>query len=154
GAAVAAIIVMMTLKKMHYRRMYNPSVAFIAMGLALLMLVAVYFIDSAHHRWLRFGGPFGVQPSELAKPALVIFLAYFLTGKARPTNTPRYPRARAALAVGFWIRGVVRPAPGTAVVLGAAAAATFFVAGLEIRYCMIAAAVAMLGVLASIAAEP
>src|SRR5215470_7796854 len=82
GWAVASIIAMMTLKKMHYRKMYNPSVAFIAMGLALLMLVAVYFIDAAHHRWLRLPGSLafvGVQPSELAKPALVIFLAYFLT---------------------------------------------------------------------------
>ena len=53
GWAVAAIAAMMTLKRMHYRKMYNPSVAFIAMGVALLLLVAVYFIDSAHHRWLR-----------------------------------------------------------------------------------------------------
>jgi cell division protein FtsW len=157
GWAVASIIAMMTLKKMHYRKMYNPSVAFIAMGLALLMLVAVYFIDSAHHRWLRLPGSLavvGVQPSELAKPALVIFLAYFLTWKARAINNRRYTLAPAAIAVGFLIGAVVKADLGTAVVLGAAAAASFFVAGLEIRYCMIAAALAMVGVLASIAAEP
>jgi len=154
GWAVASIVAMMALKKMHYRKMYNPSVAFIAMGVALLLLVAVYFIDAAHHRWLRFGGFVGVQPSELAKPALVIFLAYFLTWKARAINNRRYTLAPAAIAVGFLIMAVVKADLGTAVVLGAAAAASFFVAGLEIRYCMIAAAVAMLGVLASIVAEP
>jgi len=154
GWAVASIIAMMTLKRLHYRKMYSPSVAFIAMGVALLLLVAVYFVDSAHHRWLRFGSFLGVQPSELAKPALVLFLAYFLTWKARAINNRRYTLAPAAIAVGFLIMAVVKADLGTAVVLGAAAAASFFVAGLEIRYCVIAAAVAMVGVLASIAGEP
>jgi cell division protein FtsW len=43
---------------------------------------------------------------------------------------------------------------GTAVVLGAAAAAVFFVAGLEWRYCGLAAAIAFAGVLVFVCIEP
>jgi cell division protein FtsW len=113
--------------------------------MALFLLVAVYFADPANHRWLRLGGPVGVQPSELAKPALVIFLAFFVTWRARAINNPRYTLVPAAMAVGLVILAVVVADLGTAIVLGAAAALVFFVAGLEKRYCAIVGALAMIG---------
>ena len=41
----------------------------------------VFFIPGSHntHRWVRFGGHFTFQPSEIAKLALVLFLAWFLS---------------------------------------------------------------------------
>ena len=108
-------------------------------------------MDGEHHRWLRLGGPLGVQPSELAKPALVVFLAFFVTWRGRAINNPRYTLFPAALAVGLIIFAVVVADLGTAVVLGAAAMVVFFVAGLEWRYCVIVAAVAGLGVCVFIA---
>ena len=86
--AAVAVAVMMALKRTHYRKLQNPAVAFGAIGVAMLLLVAVYFLDSAHHRWLRLGGRSGVQPSELAKPALVIFLAFFVTWRAPRHQQP------------------------------------------------------------------
>src|SRR4051794_36667185 len=68
GWAVASVIFMMALKRMAYRRLNNPALAFSAIGIALMLLAAVYVIDG-HHRWLRLG-PIGLQPSEFAKPAL------------------------------------------------------------------------------------
>ena len=151
--AAVAVAVMMTLKNTNYRKFRNPAVAFGAMSVALMLLAVVYFVDTAHHRWLRVG-TLGVQPSELAKPALVIFLAFFVTWRARAINNPRYTLVPAALAVGLIILAVVVADLGTAVVLGAAAAAVFIVAGLEWRYCAIAAAVAAVGVVIFIFAEP
>ena len=97
------LLVMMALKRTHYRKLQNPAVAFAAIGLVLMLLGLVFFVDSAHHRWLRMG-PLGLQPSELAKPALVIFLAYFVTWRARAINNCAYTLMPAALAVGlrFW----------------------------------------------------
>jgi cell division protein FtsW len=150
--AVAAIFAMMTLKKTNYRALQSPVVAFAAVGLALALLIVVYFMDGVHHRWLRLG-PLGLQPSELAKPALVVFLAFFVTWRGQAINT-RYTLVPAALAVGLVIFWVVLADLGTAVVLGATAAVVFFVAGLQLRYCGIAAAVASLGVLLFIVAAP
>lgn len=154
GYAVVAVVVMMALKRTHYRKFQDPAVAFSAIGIALILLFTVYFVDSAHHRWLRLGGPVGVQPSELAKPALVIFLAFFVTWRARAINDARHTLVPAALAAGFLIFAVVVPDLGTAVVLGLAAMVVFFVAGLQWRYCIIVAAMAFLGLVVSIFAEP
>jgi cell division protein FtsW len=143
--AVIALTIMMALKSTHYRKLQNPTVALSAISVSLFLLVAVYFLDSANHRWLRLGGPVGVQPSELAKPALVIFLAFFVSWRARAINNPRYTLVPAAMAVGLVILAVVVADLGTAIVLGAAAALVFFAAGLEKRYCAIVGALAMIG---------
>jgi cell division protein FtsW len=152
--AAVAIVVMMMLKRTPYRRFQAPAVAFTAIGIAIILLIAVYVVDTTSHRWLRVGGGFGVQPSELAKPALVVFLAFFVTWRARAINNPRNTLLPAALSVGLVILLVVVPDLGTAVVLGAAVAAVFFVAGLELRFVAIAAVVAFVGVLLSIALSP
>jgi cell division protein FtsW len=154
GYAVVAVVAMMALKRTHYRKFQNPAVAFSAIGVSLMLLFAVYFVDGSHHRWLRLGGPVGLQPSELAKPALVIFLAFFVTWRARAINNAKHTLVPAALAVGFLIFAVVVPDLGTAVVLGVAAMVVFFVAGLQWRYCFIVAAMAFLGLVVSIFAEP
>jgi len=152
--AVLALVVMMTLKKTYYRKLQTPAVAFSAISIALLLLIAVYFADPANHRWLRLGGPVGIQPSELAKPVLVVFLAFFVTWRARAINNMRHTLLPAAMAVGLVILAVVVADLGTAIVLGAAAAIVFFVAGLEWRYCILAAALAALGVVLFIAEKP
>jgi len=152
--AVPAVAVMMLLKNTNYRKFNNAAVAFGSVGISLVLLAIVYFVDG-HHRWLRVSGtPIGFQPSELAKPALVIFLAFFVAWRGRAINNPRHTIFPAALAVGLVIFAVVVADLGTAFVLGATAAAVFFVAGLEWRICAIAAGLAALGVLVFIYADP
>ncbi len=153
--AVPAMAIMMALKATDYRKYNNSAVAFGAIGITLLLLGIVYFADHSQHRWLRLGhGPIGVQPSELAKPALVIFLAFFVAWRGRAINHPRHTLAPAALAVGLVIFAVVVADLGTAVVLGLTAATVFFVAGLQPRYCAIVAFMALLGVAIFIYRDP
>src|SRR6266478_4493183 len=73
-----AIPLMMFLKRVNYRKLQTPAVAFTAMGLVVVLLATVYFADPRQHRWIRIG-PAGLQPSEFAKPALALFLAYFIS---------------------------------------------------------------------------
>ena len=49
------------------------------MGVTTLLLISVFFLDRSHntHRWIHAGG-FSLQPSELAKVALIIYMAYSL----------------------------------------------------------------------------
>jgi cell division protein FtsW len=152
--AALGLCAMMMLKKLHYRKLQTPAVAFSAISVTLLLLATVYFADPVNRRWLRLGGPVGLQPSELAKPVLVIFVAFFVTWRARAINNPRYTLMPAAMAVGLVILAVVVADLGTAIVLGAAAAIVFFVAGLEWRYCAIVAALAFLGVFLFVIAKP
>jgi cell division protein FtsW len=151
--AALGTVAMMAAKKTNYRKYRNPTVAFVAIGMVLVLLIVVYYVDARHHRWLRLGGPFGVQPSELAKPALVVFLAFFVTWRARAINT-RPTLVPAALSVGLVVFWVVLADLGTAVVLGVTSAVVFFVAGLEWRYCAIVAGIAVAGVIVFVLAEP
>ena len=150
--AAGAVTVMMLLKKTHYRKLQNPGVAFTGVGIALILLVLVYFMDAAHHRWIRMG-PIGLQPSELAKPALAVFLAFFVTWRAPAINT-RYTLGPAALAVGLIILAVAEADLGTAVVLGVTATVVFVVAGLDWRYFAIVGVCGLIGVTFFVISKP
>ncbi len=150
--AVVAFLVMMLLKRMDYRRLNSASWAFASIMVVLPMLVAVYFLDSHAHRWLRLG-PVGIQPSEFAKPALILFLAYFVTERSKKINSRR-TLFGACLTVGLLAVCVVVADLGTAAVLVATAAVVFYVAGLDRKYIRIAGVVLLLGVGAAVAAKP
>jgi cell division protein FtsW len=148
-----AIPLMMFLKKLNYRKLQTPAVAFTAMGIVMILLTLVYFADPRQHRWIRFGPFGGLQPSEFAKPALALFLAYFIALRSHAINS-RYTLLPAFIALGFITMAVVVADLGTAIVLVGTAAVVFFVAGLESRYILIAAVLGILGCGAAIAAKP
>src|SRR5581483_7398273 len=151
---VLGVGAMLYLKNTDYRRLQSTTVAFSAVGFMIVLLGVVYFLDSGHHRWLRLGAlGLQLQPSELAKPALVIFLAFFVTWRARAINT-RYTLLPAALAGGVIIVIVALADLGTAVVLGVTATVMFFVAGLHWRYCAAAGALASIAFVAFTLKEP
>ncbi|HEY3823911.1 MAG TPA: putative peptidoglycan glycosyltransferase FtsW [Bryobacteraceae bacterium] len=148
-----AIPLMMFMKRLNYRKLQTPAVAFTAMGLVMILLAVVYFADPRQHRWIRFGAFGGLQPSEFAKPALALFLAYFIALRSRAINS-RYTLLPAFLALGFVTMAVVVADLGTALVLVGTAAVVFFVAGLESRYIVIACILGIIGCVAAVAAKP
>jgi cell division protein FtsW len=152
GWGVVSVIVMMVLKGTPYRKFQNRAVAFTTLGVAFLLLVAVYVIDTKHHRWLR-AGPAGFQPSELAKPVLVIFLAFFVAWRGRAINNKRYTLMPAAISLGLLISGVAMADLGTPVIMGVAVMAVFFVAGMKWKYCAVVVGVGLIGVAVFICAE-
>jgi cell division protein FtsW len=81
---VPSLGLMMWLKRTHYRKLQNPAVAFAAIGLVLMLLGIVFFVDSAHHRWLRLG-PVGFQPSGLPSRPLSFFWLTSWPGARRPS---------------------------------------------------------------------
>src|SRR5256714_5501578 len=100
------------------------------------MLISVFFLDRAHHthRWIHFSG-FSFQPSELAKPALILFLAFFLEARTRSMDDWRNTLLPAVLPTLVFIALIVfQPDLGTAIACGAITICILFVAGLEIKY--------------------
>ena len=149
---ITAVAVMMAFKRMDYRKLQQPAVAFVSIGVVMMMLIAVFFLDATQHRWIRMGF-IGVQPSELAKPALVIFLAFFIALRARAINSRHtlFPAAAAVLGLTFL---VVVADLGTAVVLVATATTLFLVAGLEWRFFMLALLGILVACLFAVASKP
>jgi cell division protein FtsW len=148
-----AIPLMMFMKRLNYRKLQTPAVAFTAMGIVMILLVVAYVADPKQHRWIRFPLIGQLQPAEFAKPALALFLAYFIALRSRAINS-RYTLLPAILALGFITIAVVVADLGTPIVLVSTAAVMFLVAGLERRYIVIAGVVAVLACCAAVAAKP
>ncbi len=77
--------------KLDYRKLNQPALVFTTLGITSLFLVAVFFLDRSHntHRWIKLGF-FSFQPSELAKPAIILFLAHFLESRLRSITDLRH----------------------------------------------------------------
>jgi cell division protein FtsW len=133
GWAILSFFVLMYFKRMDYRRMNSPTWAFSGLGIVLGLLVIVYFADPRAHRWFKLGGVGSFQPSEFAKPALILFLAYFIARRAHIINDRRTIRQAlvAVLMLGFM---VVVADLGTALVPVITAILVFWIAGLEGKY--------------------
>ena len=92
---VLGIAGMFWLMKADYRKLRQPHVIFTALSVTLLLLLVVFFLDRSHatHRWIRLG-PLSLQPSELAKLAVIVFLAWFLEMRRAPARARREQCAR------------------------------------------------------------
>ena len=151
GWAAVSFLVLMQLKRLNYRKLDNPIWAFAPLGIVTSLLVLVYFVGRKH-RWLQIG-PASLQPSEFAKPALIIFLAYFIALRLSAINDKHTLRP-AMLALGALAAMVVGPDLGTAIVLVLTAAILFYIAGLERRYIVIATVAGVILVGIAIVAKP
>src|SRR5580658_10581778 len=131
--AVGSFFVLMYFKRRDYRQLNTPAWAFSGLGIVLGMLVVVYFVDARAHRWFQIGGLKLMQPAEFAKPALILFLAYFVSRRLQAIND-RSTLKQAFVAVAMLGMLVVVADLGTALVPVITAVVVFWVAGLEGRH--------------------
>jgi cell division protein FtsW len=150
--ATLSFLALMFFKRRDYRSMNTPAWAFSGLGIVLTMLVAVYFADPRAHRWFRLGGLGSFQPSEFAKPALILFLAYFIARHAHAINDRRTIR-QALVAVPVLGFMVVLADLGTALVPVITAVILFWVAGLNARYMLRIALIGLVLVLVAVVSK-
>ncbi len=110
-------------------------------SLALLVLVVVAGTEvNGNKNWLDFGGPFRIQPSELAKLSLVVWGADLLARKERLLGqwkhlvVPMFPVGGLILSL-VLLGGDL----GTAIIIAAVLAALLWVAGAPLRLYLAAA---------------
>jgi cell division protein FtsW len=134
--AVAGLVAMVIAMGVDYRRYKHPALVFSLMGFTTLLLISVFFLDRSHntHRWIHAGG-FSFQPSELAKPVLILFLAYFLESRTKTIDDVRNTLLPAAVPVLVFLGLIVfQPDLGTAIACAGIAACILYVAGMRLRY--------------------
>jgi cell division protein FtsW len=134
--AVAGLVAMVIAMGVDYRRYKHPALVFSLMGFTTLLLISVFFLDRSHntHRWIHAGG-FSFQPSELAKPVLILFLAYFLASRTKTMDDVRNTLLPAAVPVLVFLGLIVlQPDLGTAIACAGIAACILYVAGMRTRY--------------------
>ena len=137
---VIGLLSMFAVMNFDYRRLRQPRFVLTLLSGVLLALIGLFFLDKSHetHRWIRLG-PVSLQPSEIAKLSVILFLAWFLEVRRRPrsfgVNSFKYT-IFPALAVVVLIAGLVLVEPdlGTALEICLVSLAILFVAGLSPTY--------------------
>jgi cell division protein FtsW len=149
---VAGLLGMFALTKMDYHRLRAPAVVYTALCIVLLLLVGAFFLDKSHatHRWIKLG-PLNIQPSELAKLATILYLAWFLDLRRKAATRLEFckedlvqsllPAVAPVLVCVVLI--VAQPDLGTSVDIMLIMATILFVAGLSWKWLVAGAAAAL-----------
>lgn len=143
---------MFALMRTDYRRLREPAVVYTAVCVVLLMLVGTFFLDKSHatHRWIKFG-PLGIQPSELAKLAIILYLAWFLDLQRRSAAAMEFSKedflqtilpATGPILI-FVVLILLQPDLGTSLDIVLVATAVLFVAGLSWKWIAVGAATSL-----------
>jgi cell division protein FtsW len=140
GLAVLSIVM-----RIDYRTYRHEPFIWGLVAVVGLMLVAVLFSRpiNGSRRWFGVGG-FGIQPSELAKLAAIVFTAVTLERRMHRINEVRYALTPIALIVSG-LAGLILLEPdfGTAAAMIAVVGAMVIAAGLRYRYVAMLAAVVL-----------
>jgi len=140
GFALAGLIALALLMRVDYRRYNNPTFIYTLLTVTLLLLIAVFAMHDSHHthRWFRFGGFLTFQPSELATPVVIFYLAWFLQNRIHRMDEWKETVLRAALPPLFFIALILKePDLGTALVCAAVMLVMLYLAGLQMRWILI-----------------
>jgi len=149
--AVAALVILFLTSRIDYHRLYKLTYPVLAaVGILLTMcVVGLGHRGGGAARWLAIG-PVHIQPAEMAKLALVTWLAYSLAKKADRVKTFTVGFLPHLLIAGlFMLLCMKQPDFGSAVVLLLLTFTLLFVAGAKVGYILGAS---ILGAMFSVAA--
>ncbi len=146
GVAVAmGFVAMLLMMQFNYQQLKNRRIVYGLLFVTGIALVAVFGFSSSNgaHRWIKLPG-FSLQPSEVAKLALIIFLAYFLEKRAGEEGD----FWRTFVPCGFitaMLAGliVIQPDLGTALMLAFIFIVVVYTAGARLVHLAMAAAPAL-----------
>jgi len=146
GWALLGVFFMCVLMHIEYEHYNSPRFIYSAISVTAVLLVLVFFFRNSHatHRWIRFGGFFTFQPSEIAKPVLILFLAWFLHTRLDKMHEFRETLLRAIVIPLLFILLIVKePDLGTAMVLFGVTAMILVLAGMEWKWLLAGVAAAL-----------
>jgi cell division protein FtsW len=145
---IIGLIAMYVGMRFDYGRLRNEKIAYGLLALTVVLLLAVFAFPPINgaRRWIRFAG-FSLQPSEISKFALAVFLARFFERRAGEEGLFWRTFVPAVAVTGVLALLVVaEPDLGTALMLGVVCTVTLFTAGARLKHMALAAAPALAGV--------
>jgi cell division protein FtsW len=134
--ALLGLSCMTLLMQVDYRRYNSYVVVVSSIAITTLLLVGVFAMHGMNgaHRWIRVGGT-TLQPSELAKPVIVLFLAYFLQRRIHAMDDWKRTILRAMLPPLVFIGLILKePDLGTALVCAGVTALMLYLAGMQVKW--------------------
>jgi cell division protein FtsW len=152
--ALAGIALLAFLSRFDFRRLRGVVPPLLLGSFALLVAVLVLGISvNGARRWLTLG-PVAVQPSEIAKLALALWAAAYLSRRPAPQSLAELLRPVGAVVGAACALILVEPDLGTAIAIGIMVSAMLVVAGTRLSVLASAASIAVSVVLLAIWLEP
>lgn len=134
--AVIGTSLMLTMMRVDYHVYQRMTLIGPLLGVTVVLLLAVFLFDvrNGTQRWITLGF-FSLQPSELAKLAVILFTASVLERRMHRVNEVSFVLAPIGLVTGM-LAGLILKEPdfGTAAVLVGIVTMMLFAAGLTYRY--------------------
>jgi len=140
------LVAMLFMMQFDYNRLRDRRIVYGLLILTAILLIAVFGFSPTNgaRRWIRLRG-LSVQPSEISKLALAIFLAYFLekqTGEERDFWRTFIPCGLVTAVLAGLI--VIEPDFGTSMMLAVMFVVVIYAAGARLLHLGMAAAPALL----------
>lgn len=136
--AILGIVVMLMVSYFDYHHLHKFAVPL--MIVSWLMLVLVLFLPAVKgvHRWIDLG-LFNLQPSEVAKFALILLFAHLISINYKRMDTFRYGILPYLIILGVTVGlFVLEPHVSASVILIAIAGAMLFIGGVKLRWFAVA----------------
>ena len=151
------IFLMYFLSKIHYSFYYKHATKLLVAALVLLILVlipGIGIIRNGSRSWFGIGG-FGIQPSEFAKLALIIFTSKYLE-KSNKFLKSYTKGVFPILAILMLVFGLIMLEPdfGTGMIIVVSIIALLFIAGVNIKFFLILGGVGIIGIIVLIMIAP
>ena len=138
-------IVMLLAMQFNYQQLKNRRIVYGLLLLSTIGLILVFGFSATNgaHRWIKLPG-FSLQPSEISKLALIIFLAYFLEKRAGEEGDFWRTFVPCGVVTG-WLAAIVviEPDFGTAMMLVLIFTVMIYTAGARVLHLAMAAAPAL-----------
>src|SRR5215467_397297 len=139
-------VVMLLAMQFNYQQLKNRRIVYTLLLLCTLGLISVFGFSSVNgaHRWIKLPGV-SLQPSEMAKLSLIIFLAYFLEKRAGEEGDFWRTFVPCGVVTG-WLAAIVviEPDFGTAMMLTLIFTVVIYAAGARVLHLAMAAAPALI----------
>lgn len=130
GFVAIGLVFLLLLMRVDYRLWGKLAIPL--MGLTIIALVGLLFMPEVNgsRRWLFSGS---IQPSEIAKFTVIVYMAKWLSSKGEKLRNITYGLLPFAIFVGVVTGLIIRqPNLSTAIIIGLCAMAMFFIAGADV----------------------
>jgi cell division protein FtsW len=130
------MMALFALMRVDYKRYNSYPVVVGSISVTTVLLLAVFVMHGQFgaHRWIQ-AGSVTLQPSEIAKPVIVLFLAYFLQTRIHMMDDWKGTILRASLPPLVFIALILKePDFGTALVCAAVTMAMLYLAGMQVKW--------------------
>jgi cell division protein FtsW len=134
--ACLGLTAMVAAMRLDYRKLRQPVVVYSVIAATTLLLILVLFLKPVNdaHRWIRLGA-LSFQPGELAKLAMILFLAYHLDRRGQRVNEFLPALFPALLLLGWFAFLIfIQPDLGSSATLVLIGSVMLYVAGVRLRY--------------------